>query len=116
MQHPAALADVPLFLLALLVVRGVPAVLYVRAVGRRRAAAGGLLQATTLTFVIVATAIGQQTGKLTRPPRPPWSRPGCCPRPCSRPGRRGCWPAVKWWILAALRTELNRSTTSIQCL
>jgi Kef-type K+ transport system membrane component KefB len=63
--HPAALAEVPLFLLALLVVRGVPALLYVRAVGRRRAAAGGLLQATTLTFVIVATVIGQQTGKLT---------------------------------------------------
>jgi Kef-type K+ transport system membrane component KefB len=63
--HPAAVAEVPLFLLALLVVRGVPALLYVRAVGRRRAAAGGLLQATTLTFVIVATVIGQQTGKLT---------------------------------------------------
>jgi Kef-type K+ transport system membrane component KefB len=62
---PGALAEVPLFLLALLVVRGVPALLYVRAVGRRRATAGGLLQATTLTFVIVATVIGQQTGKLT---------------------------------------------------
>jgi len=61
---PGALAEVPLFLLALLVVRGVPALLYVRAVGRRRAAAGGLLQATTLTFVIVATVIGQETGKL----------------------------------------------------
>ena len=33
--------------------------------GRRRAAAGGLLQATSLTFVIVATVIGQQTGKLS---------------------------------------------------
>jgi Kef-type K+ transport system membrane component KefB len=64
--HPAALAEVPLFLLALLVVRGVPALLYVRAVGRRRAAAGGLLQATTLTFVIVATEIGLETGKLTQ--------------------------------------------------
>jgi Kef-type K+ transport system membrane component KefB len=63
--HPAALADVPLFLLALLLVRGVPALLYVRAIGRLRAAAGGLLQATTLTFVIVATVIGQETGKLT---------------------------------------------------
>ena len=62
---PGALAEVPLFLLALLVVRGVPALLYLRAVGRRRATAGGLLQATTLTFVIVATVIGQQTGKLT---------------------------------------------------
>ena len=55
----------PLFLLALLVVRGVPALLYVRTVGRRRAAAGGLLQATTLTFVIVATEIGLATGKIT---------------------------------------------------
>jgi Kef-type K+ transport system membrane component KefB len=65
LDHPSALAEVPLFLVALLVVRGVPALLYVRAVGRRRAAAGGLMQATTLTFVIVATAIGQQTGRLS---------------------------------------------------
>ena len=64
-RQPGALAEVPLFLLALLVARGVPALLYVRAVGRRRAAAGGLLQATSLTFVIVATVIGQQTGKLS---------------------------------------------------
>jgi Kef-type K+ transport system membrane component KefB len=65
LDHPSALAEVPLFLVAVLVVRGVPALLYVRAVGRRRAAAGGLMQATTLTFVIVATAIGQETGKLS---------------------------------------------------
>jgi Kef-type K+ transport system membrane component KefB len=64
-KQPGALAEVPLFLLALLVVRGVPALLYVRAVGRRRAVAAGLLQATSLTFVIVATVIGEQTGKLT---------------------------------------------------
>jgi Kef-type K+ transport system membrane component KefB len=64
-QQPGALAEVPLFLLALLLVRGAPALLYVRAIGRRRAAAGGLLQATSLTFVIVAVDIGQQTGKLT---------------------------------------------------
>ncbi len=49
LDHPAALAEVPLFLVALLVVRGVPALLYVPTVGRRRAAAGGLLQATTLS-------------------------------------------------------------------
>ena len=65
LDHPGALVLVPLFLLALLVVRGVPAYLYVRAVGRRRAAAGGLLQATTLTFVIVAGGIGLEDGKLT---------------------------------------------------
>jgi Kef-type K+ transport system membrane component KefB len=66
LHHPSALALVPLFLLAILVVRGVPALFYVRAVGRRRAVTGGLLQATTLTFVIVATEIGLETGKLTQ--------------------------------------------------
>ena len=65
LTHPAALAEVPLFLVALLIVRGVPALLYARAIGGRRAAAGGLLQATTLTFVIVATEIGAATGTLT---------------------------------------------------
>ena len=65
LAHPGALALVPLFLLALLIVRGVPALLYVRAVGRHRAATGGLLQATTLTFVIVATEIGLAAGKIT---------------------------------------------------
>jgi Kef-type K+ transport system membrane component KefB len=64
-EHPSALARLPLFLLALLVVRAVPALLYRRAVGPRRAAAGGLLQATTLTFVIVASAIGLESGRLT---------------------------------------------------
>jgi Kef-type K+ transport system membrane component KefB len=62
--HPAALAGVPLFLLALLVVRGLPAVLYTRLTGRRRAAAG-LMQATTLTFVIVATQVGLATGHIS---------------------------------------------------
>src|SRR5215468_10854076 len=63
--NPVALAEVPLFLVALLLVRGLPALLYVRYVGKRRAKAAGLLQATTLTFVIVATQIGLTTGKLT---------------------------------------------------
>jgi Kef-type K+ transport system membrane component KefB len=65
LAHPAAMAEVPLFLLALLVVRGLPALLYRRLTGARRAAAGGLLQATTLTFVIVGTEIGLAEGKLT---------------------------------------------------
>jgi Kef-type K+ transport system membrane component KefB len=65
LAHPAALAVVPLYLVALLVVRAGPALFYARVVGRRRALAGGLLQATTLTFVIVATEIGLETGKLT---------------------------------------------------
>ena len=57
-----ALILVPVFLVALLVVRGVPALLYVRAVGRTRAIAAGFMQATSLTFIVVATTIGIQTG------------------------------------------------------
>ena len=48
-----------------MLVRGLPALLYRRRTGTRRAAAAGLLQATTLTFVIVATQIGLATGKIT---------------------------------------------------
>jgi Kef-type K+ transport system membrane component KefB len=65
LTNPAALAEVPLFLAALLLVRGLPALLYVRFAGRRRAVAAGLLQATTLTFVVVAAQIGLADGKIT---------------------------------------------------
>ena len=63
-SHPAAVAEIPLFLLALLVVRAVPALAYVRLIGKRRAGAAGLMQATTLTFVIVATQIGVASGQI----------------------------------------------------
>jgi Kef-type K+ transport system membrane component KefB len=65
LTNPAALAAVPLFLAALLLVRGLPALLYARLIGRRRAVAAGLLQATTLTFVIVAAQIGLADEKIT---------------------------------------------------
>jgi Kef-type K+ transport system membrane component KefB len=65
LASPVALAEVPLFLVGLLLVRGLPALLYVRSIGRRRAEAAGLLQAVTLTFVIVATQIGIADGKMT---------------------------------------------------
>jgi Kef-type K+ transport system membrane component KefB len=61
---PAALARVPVFLLALLVVRGVPALLYAQTLGRREALAAGLLQATSLTFIVTATQIGVIVGLL----------------------------------------------------
>jgi len=64
--NPVALAEVPLFLAALLVVRSLPAVAYIRLIGRRRAAAAGFMQATTLTFVIVAAQIGIASGQITR--------------------------------------------------
>ena len=52
---------VPLFLLALLVVRGLPAVLYRSALASiRDVAAAGLLQATSLPFIVAATTIGLQ--------------------------------------------------------
>jgi len=57
-----AIILVPVFLVALLVVRGLPALLYTRAVGRTRAIAVGFMQATSLTFIVVATVIGVQTG------------------------------------------------------
>jgi len=63
-DDPAALARVPLFLLALLVVRGVPALLAVRELGSRPAAAAALLQATSLPFIVTATQIGVVTGLM----------------------------------------------------
>jgi Kef-type K+ transport system membrane component KefB len=64
-DDPAALARVPLFLLALLVVRGVPAFLSIRALGARSTAAVGLPQATSLPFIVTATQIGVTTGLMT---------------------------------------------------
>jgi len=55
---PSTLVRLPLFLLALLVVRGIPAGLYARVIDRRRIVAAGLLQATSLPFIAAATAIG----------------------------------------------------------
>jgi Kef-type K+ transport system membrane component KefB len=49
---------VPIFLAALLVVRGIPALLYRHALGTRHAVIAGVLQATSLPFIVAATAIG----------------------------------------------------------
>jgi Kef-type K+ transport system membrane component KefB len=54
------LAMVPVFLAALVAVRGVPAILYRDFVGDRRSLAGGLFQATSLPFIVAATAIGAE--------------------------------------------------------
>jgi Kef-type K+ transport system membrane component KefB len=59
-----AIADVPLFLAALLVVRGLPALFYKKQLGRSRAVAAGFMQATNLIFIVVATEIGVATGHL----------------------------------------------------
>jgi len=49
---------VPIFLGALLVARGVPALLYRPLVGQSKAIVAGLLQATSLPFIVAATTIG----------------------------------------------------------
>ena len=48
----------PLFLLAVLLVRALPALIYRSRFATRRTAAAGLLQATSLSFIVVATQIG----------------------------------------------------------
>ena len=63
-HSPSAFAEIPLFLLGLLVVRGVPAIVYRSSVGPRNAIAIGLLQATSLPFLVVASAIGVSLGVI----------------------------------------------------
>ncbi len=65
LDNPSALLRVPIFLVALLVVRGVPALLQVRTQGRRSALAIGLLQATSLPFIVTATQIGVELGEIS---------------------------------------------------
>ena len=60
----SAVARVPVFLLVLLAARGLPALLYVPTYGLRSSLAAGLLQATSLPFIVAATQIGVLTGRL----------------------------------------------------
>jgi Kef-type K+ transport system membrane component KefB len=55
---------VPVFLAALLAVRGLPALLYRRVLDPRRTAIAGLLQATSLPFIVAATGIGMELGLI----------------------------------------------------
>jgi Kef-type K+ transport system membrane component KefB len=60
----SSVAKVPLFLAALLVVRGLPALLYRRAISTRETAVAALLQATSLPFIVAASMIGIELGLL----------------------------------------------------
>jgi Kef-type K+ transport system membrane component KefB len=51
---------VPIFLAALVAVRGVPALLYRRLLDARHMAISGLMQATSLPFIVAAVAIGEE--------------------------------------------------------
>src|SRR5258708_37946131 len=63
---PWFLWPVPLFLAALLLVRGVPALLYRPLVGGRRSIIAGLLQATSLSFIVAATQIRHALRLITK--------------------------------------------------
>lgn len=60
------LARVPIFLGALLLARGLPALVYRSESARNQTVAAGLLQATSLSFLVVAGQVGVQLG-LIRP-------------------------------------------------
>ena len=62
----STVARVPLFLLAIYLARGLPAIVYVRLLGRSHSVIAGALQATSLTFTVAATQIGLQLGVVTR--------------------------------------------------
>jgi Kef-type K+ transport system membrane component KefB len=64
--NATTLARVPIFLAALLVARGLPALVYKSLATRRQMLAAALLQATSLSFLVVAGQIGVQLD-LIRP-------------------------------------------------
>ncbi len=55
----STIAMIPLFLVALVLARGLPALLYRGELGARETLVAGLLQATSLPFIVAATAIGR---------------------------------------------------------
>jgi Kef-type K+ transport system membrane component KefB len=61
----STLARVPLFLVVLLIVRGLPALVFRRIFQGRRLVAAALLQATSLSFLVVASQLGQSLNLIT---------------------------------------------------
>ena len=62
----STVARVPLFLLALLLARGLPAVVYRGRIGTAKAVIAGVLQSTSLPFIVAAVAIGVQLNIITK--------------------------------------------------
>ena len=62
----STVARVPLFLLALMLARGLPALFYSGLIGGQKAVIAGLLQATSLPFIVAATQIGVSLGVVTK--------------------------------------------------
>jgi Kef-type K+ transport system membrane component KefB len=61
---PGALLRVPVLLALLLLIRGIPAVLFLPALGPRRVAVAALLQATSLPFIVTASQLGVELGAV----------------------------------------------------
>jgi Kef-type K+ transport system membrane component KefB len=62
----SSLALIPLFLVALILARGVPALLYRPVIHTPRTAAAALLQATSLPFIVTATSIGVALHQISK--------------------------------------------------
>jgi len=62
----STLARIPLFLLALVAVRGLPALVYRGVLPRSKIVIAGIMQSTSLPFIVAATAIGRDIGVITR--------------------------------------------------
>jgi Kef-type K+ transport system membrane component KefB len=60
----SAALRVPLFLVLLLLARGLPALVFRDEMSRPQVVAAGLMQATSLSFIVVATEIGVTIGEL----------------------------------------------------
>jgi Kef-type K+ transport system membrane component KefB len=67
-EKPSTLALVPLFVGLLLAARALPALLYRPLLDNRHVVAAGLLQATTLGFIVVASQIGMNLGLIAKGP------------------------------------------------
>lgn len=60
----ANLVLVPVLVVSIIVVRGLPALAYRKIFTSRQVVAAGLLQATTLSMVVIAAQVGQQLGTI----------------------------------------------------
>ncbi|MFL5913516.1 MAG: cation:proton antiporter [Gaiellaceae bacterium] len=61
----STLVRVPIFLLALMLARGLPALLYRPLIPARHVLIAGIMQGTSLPFIVAGTAIGQDLGLIS---------------------------------------------------
>jgi Kef-type K+ transport system membrane component KefB len=92
-RSPSTILRVPLYVVLLLVVRGLPALFYRGILNRREVVAAGLLQATSLSFILVAVGIG-----------------GCAQPAPSEPGGTGC--SARHRLKAARTASRSGAATS----